>query len=294
MDHAPDRSRAPASRGRLLSHSSLCVIGCGPSRLARATPLFSTLYPALNGPLESQQRRKRTLLAHVEIEPSNKSRAIVNDSHHTAARARPAVHVPHKRLTPAQRSTHHHLTHREVSHPHNILCGLRHSLHNPFWASIQKRFDTRSAPLTPPSSHPFFATKSRPQRMHDIGADLLLSTLMQRTSAAMHRAAGSADNGHAADLLREKPETRAEPPSGARARYPHFLLSVHQHIGRKTAGTRVTSHHSEPTFVFPQRRAASQQRHRSPVPAENTDASTRRSDLADRQPSRAHYDDTDR
>ena len=53
------------------------------SRSARATPLIPTLYQALYGPPEHEQRRKRTLLAHSEIEPSNKQRTLAIDSHDT-------------------------------------------------------------------------------------------------------------------------------------------------------------------------------------------------------------------
>ena len=70
---------APASRGRLLSLSSLCVIGCGPSRLARAIPLLSTPRQPLNSPSGREQRCNRTLLTHCEIEPSNNHYASASD-----------------------------------------------------------------------------------------------------------------------------------------------------------------------------------------------------------------------
>lgn len=166
MDHASDHPRAPASRGRLLSLSSLCVIGCGPSQSARATPLSPTPTTAADPhnhkaihigwdsaarphrgtsrqrsphhfhPSAARQDRLNEAhvghLTHLQITPSNSHIALAIDSHCTTVRTQRAVHHSQESLTPTHKSTFCRPHHREPSHPHNVLCGLHHSLHNPF------------------------------------------------------------------------------------------------------------------------------------------------------------------
>lgn len=149
-------------------------------------------------------------LTHLQIESSNSHIALAMDSHCTEARIQRAAHQSQESLTPTHKSTLCHPHHREPSHPHNVLCGLHHSLHNPFSASIQKHFETRSAPLPLPRARPLCAPKSRPGPSHERAPDLRARTFTRTLSATTLRDAEPTGYSLAPHL----PRARARKTSG--------------------------------------------------------------------------------
>ena len=102
----------------------------GPSQhLAASTtaplpPLSHTSEPAQRG----SRRPPHPFADHaVKLAHCTSNRFTLHDSVHTAA-----AHQSQGSLTPTHKSTICHPHHREPSHPHSVLCGLHHSLHNPF------------------------------------------------------------------------------------------------------------------------------------------------------------------
>ena len=96
------------------------------------TFILNTPSRSISGSPERKQRCEHARLAHCETTSTNDHRAIALDSHCAAVCTQRAVHNSYESLTPEHGSTLCHLHHRESSHPHDDLCGLHHSLHNPF------------------------------------------------------------------------------------------------------------------------------------------------------------------
>ena len=147
---------------------------------------------------------------HLKIESSNSHIALAIDSHCTEVRIQRAAHQSQESLTPTHKSTLCHPYHREASHPHNVLCGLHHSLHNPFLASIRKRFEARSAPRSLPRARPLSAPKSRPGHSHERDPDLRERTLTHALLVTILRDVEPSENSLAPHL----PRARARRTSG--------------------------------------------------------------------------------